>query len=534
MHTATGAPADVGTRPQKVALATVCAVLFLTFLDTTIVSVALGDVQSDLHAGVISLQWVVNAYTLVFASLMLTAGSLGDRFGRKRIMVAGMVVFCGGSLMAALAPSVAWLIAGRAVMGVGAAASEPGTLSVIRHVFPGQRSRARAIGVWAAVSGVALALGPVAGGLLVGAFSWRAIFWFNVILGVVLVGAALAAVPESRDPQQGRIDLPGFVFGATFLACVIYAGIAGEEVGYTAGNVLTLFAVGAVALVAFIVVELRAANPMFDFRYLRIPIVGSALTVAFAIYFGIFSIFFFSALYLQEVVGYSAWRTAAVFAPMAVSIVVGSLLSGAWVARTAASVPMIVGCLLAGGGILLARPLLHQDADFTALSVALMLAGVGFGIAVVPLTSAVLSGVPGEHSGMAAAATNTMRQVGAVIGVAALGALVNANLTDGLKSRLRELDIPPTFDSIIINGIETGKVPQGAGGTQGYEQTYGSIVAKVIQATYDAFHAGLETALLVSGLLIFLAALVVAVGMARQAARRRSATRPPEAPAGTL
>ncbi|MDN5758351.1 MAG: MFS transporter [Tomitella sp.] len=518
----TGAVTAGSARSQRIALTTVCAVLFLTFLDTTIVSVALGDVQADLQAGVISLQWVVNAYTLVFASLMLTAGTLGDRLGRKRIMIAGMVVFCAGSLLSALASTVTLLIIGRAVMGVGAAASEPGTLSVIRHIYPQERQRAKAIGVWAAVSGVALALGPIAGGLLVGAFSWRAIFWFNVILGVVLVIAAITSVPESSDPQQGRLDLPGFVLGSTFLGCVIYAGIEGEEVGYTATNVLTLFAIGGVALIAFVLVELRAANPMFNFHYLRIPIVGSALTVAFAIYFGIFSIFFFTALYLQEVVGYSPWRTAAVFAPMAVSIVVGSLIAGVWVSRTAASRPMIAGCLLAGGGILLTRPLLHQSADFTELAAALMLAGLGFGIAVVPLTSAVLSGVPGEHSGMAAAATNTMRQVGAVIGVAALGGLVNANLTDGLKDRLRDLGIPPNFDSIIIGAVETGTVPQGAGGTAGYEQTYGSIVTKVIQATYDAFLAGLQTALLVAGLLVFVAAFVVVIGEFRQYRRRGS------------
>src|SRR5699024_4561713 len=184
------------------------------------------------------------------------------------------------------------LIAGRAIMGVGAAASEPGTLSVIRHVYPESCSRARAISVWAAVSGVVLAVGTVNGGVLVGGFSWRAIFWFNVILGAVLVAAAARAVPESSDPQQGKLDLPGFVFGSTFLACVIYAGIAGEEVGYDAGNVIALFAIGGAALVAFVIAELRAQNPMFDFHYLRIPIVGSALTVAFAIYFGIFSIFF--------------------------------------------------------------------------------------------------------------------------------------------------------------------------------------------------------------------------------------------------
>lgn len=510
----------VSGQRQSVALGTVCAVLFLTFLDTTIVSVALADIQSDLQAGVISLQWVVNAYTLVFASLMLTAGTLGDRWGRKKVMIVGLVVFCLGSALSAAAGTVAALIAGRAVMGVGAAACEPGTLSVIRHLFPDQRARARAIGVWAAVSGVALALGPVVGGLLVGALSWRAIFWFNLALGVVLVTLALRYVPESADPQRGRLDIAGFVFGATFLGCIIYAGISGEEAGYSAGYVVALFAIGAVAFVAFIVAEQRATNPMLDFRYLRIPIVGSALTVAFAVYFGIFSIFFFTALYLQEVVGYSPWRTAAVFAPMAVAIGVGSLVAGRWVARTSAVGPMITGCLLAGGGILLTRPYLHQGADFQALSLTLMLAGLGFGVAVVPLTAAVLSGVPAEHSGMAAAATNTMRQVGAVVGVAALGGLVNANLTDGLKDRLRALDIPPNFDAIIINAIKTGAVPEGSGGVGGYEQSYGSIVIKVIGATYEAFHAGLNTALLVSAALIFAAAAVTALAAWRQRSTR--------------
>ncbi len=431
-------------------------------------------------------------------------------------MVLGLIMFCVGSGISAMAGSVALLIAGRAVMGVGAAASEPGTLSVIRHLYPDGGARAKAVGIWAAVSGVALALGPVAGGLLVGAFSWRSIFWFNLILGALLVAVAIAFVPESSDAQQGRVDIPGFLLGSTFLGCVIYAGITGQEVGYTRPYVMALFAVGIVAFGLFIFVELRAANPMFNFRYLRIPIVGSALTVAFVIYFGIFAIFFFSALYLQEVVGYSPWRTAAVFAPMAVAIVVGSLTSGVWTARAPANVPMLVGCLLSGVGILLARAQLHQDANFTMLALSLMVAGAGFGISVVPLTSAVLSGVPAEHSGMAAAATNTMRQVGAVVGVAALGGLVNANLTSGLKGRLRELNIPVNFDSIIINAIETGSVPQGGGGAAGYEQSYGSVVNQVIQATYGAFHAGLDTALLVSALLTFAAAGAVAVGLWRQ------------------
>ncbi|WP_019929249.1 MFS transporter [Nocardia sp. BMG111209] len=504
--------AGIGTSPA-LALAVLTAVLFVTFLDTTVVSVTLGAVQSNLHAGVVSLQWVVNAYTLVFASLMLPAGSLGDRLGRKKVMVGGLIVFGLGSLLAALAGSVAVLIAGRAVMGIGAAASEPGTLSVIRHLFPDRRQRARALGAWAAVSGLALATGPVLGGVLVGAFGWRSVFWFNVIVAVLVLAAAVRWVPESADPRPGSLDWAGFVLGSAFLGCVIYAGISGEQVGYGAASVITLFVIGALAFAAFLYVELRVPNPMFDFRYLRRPSVRSALIVAFAVYFGIFSIFFFTALYLQEAVGYSGWRTAAVFAPMAVSIVLGSLLAGFWVAVRGSRTPLIVGCVLAAAGILLSREFLGTHVDFTPLALSLTVAGLGFGIAVVPLTSAVLAGVPAEQSGMAAAATNTMRQVGAVVGVAALGALVNSFLNADLVDRLNELQIPANFQSIIIDAIETGAVPNG--GDLADRASYGPIVDQVIGAAFEAFHRGLDVALLVSGILILVAAAGAAVSMWR-------------------
>ncbi len=210
----------LGSAAQALALATLCAVLFLTFLDNTIVSVGLANVQCDLHAGVTSLQWVVNGYALTFAGFMLAAGMLGDILGRKKIMLAGVAVFCAGSVVAAVAPNVDWLIAGRVIMGVGAAASEPGTLSIIRHVYPDRETRADALGVWAAVSGLALALGPVIGGALVGFSSWRAIFWFNLGFGAVAFVLAAVFVPETSDRQGRRVDFVGFVLGAAFFACI--------------------------------------------------------------------------------------------------------------------------------------------------------------------------------------------------------------------------------------------------------------------------------------------------------------------------
>ncbi|WP_334026976.1 MFS transporter [Nocardia terpenica] len=498
-----------------IALAAVTAVLFVTFLDTTVVSVALGDIRHELSTDVMVLQWVVNAYTLVFAGLMLAGGSLGDRWGRKRVMVVGLSIFCGGSVLAALAPSVPVLIAARAIMGVGAAASEPGTLSVLRHLFPDERARARAIGVWAAVSGLALAAGPVLGGVLVHAYGWRSIFWFNLAVGAVALAAALWSVPETADPRPEPLDRSGILLGATFFGSVIYAATTGEDRGYTAPSVIALFALGVVAFVGFAVVETRARAPMFDFRYLRLPAVRSALVVAFAVYFGIFSIFFFTALYLQVTQSYSGARTATVFAPMAVAIIIGSLAAGTWTARHSARLLMITGCVIGSGGILLTRQTLTGPLHDTSLAAAMAVAGFGFGIAVVPLTSAVLSGVPAEHSGMAAAITNTMRQVGSAVGVAVLGALVNSLLTSDLTARMNELGLPGPLQPAAIDAVERGRIPQGA--NIGPYLPYLSKVSDVLTTGKTAFHHGLDVALLVSAVLIVAAAGFTAVDAKRPA-----------------
>ncbi|WP_308163172.1 MFS transporter [Nocardia alni] len=488
-----------------IALAALSAVLFVTFLDTTVVSVALGDIRHELSTDVMLLQWVVNGYTLVFACLMLAGGSLGDRWGRKRVMIAGLVIFCAGSVVSAMADSVPALIAGRVVMGVGAAASEPGTLSVLRQMFPDERARAKAVGVWAAVSGLALAAGPVLGGELVHAYGWRSIFWFNLILGAVALVAALWSVPESSDPSKARFDWAGFLLGAIALGSVIYAATTGEDHGYGSASVVTLFAVGALAFIGFVVVERRAGAPLLDFRYLRLPTVRSALVVAFAVYFGVFSIFFFTALYLQVMQSYSASRTATVFAPMAVAIIVGALVAGLWVARQGARIPMIVGCVLGAGGILLTRQALAGTLHDPTLSAAMAVAGLGFGIAVVPLTSAVLSGVPAEHSGMAAAVTNTMRQVGSATGVAVLGALVNSYLISELTTRMDQVGLPGSLQPNAIDAVERGRIPKGIDLTP-YLQ-YLSKVSEAINTGKTAFHHGLAVALLVSAILILAAAV---------------------------
>lgn len=500
----------LGSIAQKLALATLCAVLFLTFLDNTIVSVGLANIQSDLHAGVTSLQWVVNGYALTFASFMLVAGMLGDLLGRKRIMLAGVAVFCAGSVVCAVAGGMGWLIAGRIIMGVGAAASEPGTLSIIRHVYPDRETRADALGVWAAVSGLALALGPVVAGALVGFSSWRAIFWFNLGFGLLAFVLAAVFVPETSDRQGQSIDVPGFVFGAAFLSTLSLAVIQGETAGYRSPGIVALFVSSGVSGAAFVVTEHRARSPMLDLSMFRRAPFSGSMFVAFVAYFGTFSIFFFTALYLQVVVNASAYQTAVDFLPMAAGLILASALTGPVVARIGPRVPMTLGCLLAGGGILVASAVLGPQVGFGTLGWVLPLAGIGIGVLLVPVTSVPLTVVRPERSGMAASATNTSREMGAVFGVAILGAIVNAKLTGDLAARLKAIGIPPNFQSLVLHAVQTGGASGGAASNAEHSQdaTVARIAAKVINAAYDAFGSGLHIALDLSGGLILAGAVV--------------------------
>ncbi len=511
VDTPAGRAAAVRRGSRSLALAVLAAVLFVTFLDNTIVSVALGSVQTDLHAGVSALQWVVTAYALTFAGAMLAFGMVGDEFGRKRVMLTGVGIFCAGSVLAALAPNIGVLIAARAVMGLGAAASEPGTLSMLRHIYTEQRSRAQAIGVWTAVSALALALGPVVGGALVGVWDWRGIFWFNLAFGVAALIAGALVLPESADPDAHRVDIAGTVLGAAALTAFVFAIIGGESAGFGSPSVILLLCLSALAAAAFFWRESRAAHPLLDLHFLRVPAFLTANIVAFCAYFATFAVFFFSALYLQEVAGYTGYQIALVFLPMTTLMIVSSVLAGRWTDPSVPRWSIFIGSLLFGAGLLLTTLTLNPDPAYLPLAAALALTGIGIGATVVPITSAALSAVPPARSGMAASATNTSREIGALTGVAILGALVNAQLRSSLTSRLHHLGIPDTFQAIVIKAIETGGVPssgntKGAGGAAAAGQ--GKLVQEVIQAAYNAFYAGLHAALLLAAILVLAAGVL--------------------------
>jgi EmrB/QacA subfamily drug resistance transporter len=479
-----------------------CTLLFLTFLDSTIVSVVLGNVQSSLHADISDLQWVVCAYTLTFASIMLACGMIGDELGRKKVMLAGVGVFCAGSVLCAVAPNAQVLIAGRAVMGLGAAASEPGTLSMLRHLFPDAKERSRAIGVWAATSGFALAAGPLIGGILAGLWNWRAIFWFNVVFGLAILIVAAVIIPESADPSAARVDTAGTLLGAGALGTLVSGIIDAETAGFASTLVIALLSVSVVLIVAFILWERRVAHPLLDLRYFRVPAFTTGNIAAFCTYFATFAIFFFTALYLVEVAGASGYRLALVFLPMTALMILASLLAGRWTAVVGPRWSIALGCALFALGLFLTSIYLKPHPDYVVLGIVLAIAGIGIGTTVVPITSAVMSAVPAERSGMAASMANTSRVIGAATGVALLGSLVNSQLRTSLVGQMNHIGVPKGFQQEVITALETAQIPKTI--------AFGEIEQEVINAAYTAFSHGLQVALYLSAALS-LAAGVLAV-----------------------
>jgi EmrB/QacA subfamily drug resistance transporter len=509
-------------RANSVALAALCLLLFLTFLDNTVVSVGLGSLQTDLQASIAQLQWVIGAYALTFAAIMLACGMIGDEFGRKKVMLIGAGVFCAGSVLCALAPNAQTLIAGRAVMGLGAAASEPGTLSILRHIYTDTRERARAVGIWAAVSGLALALGPVVGGALVGAWSWRGIFWFNLVFGLAALIAVAITVPESSDPTAARVDTLGTLFGAGALATLMFAIIEAETASYGSVEVIVLLCAAVVLGAAFVAWERRTAHPLLDLRFFRLPQFTVPNIVAFCTYLATFAIFFFTALYLVEVPSLSGYKIALVFTPMTVLMIIGSVLAGYWTGRVGPRWPITIGCAAFAAGLLIASPLISQHPDYVGLSLALALAGVGIGITVVPVTAAVLDAVPPERSGMAASAANTSREIGAVAGASILGAIVFSQLSSTLDSHINALQVSAAdktaimaFKPLIIEVLETGQIDK-------YLSQYssqGGLIAQVERAAYAAFGDGLHAAFYLSASLVILAGLLAAFTLGRRSAK---------------
>lgn len=495
---------DTGTSRPRLSLAILSLVLFVTFLDNTILGAALSEIQDSFHAGIAALQWVVSSYALAFAALMLTFGTLGDHLGRRRMMVAGLALFTVGSVVGAAANSTALLIGGRVIMGIGAAASEPGTLSMIRQLYPGGEERAQALGVWSAVSGLALAVGPVIGGALVGLWSWRLIFVFNVAVGVVAIAGVRAILPEIATPQRRRFDIPGFVLGAATLTGATLATIAGETYGYSTWWIELLYALSAVALVGFLFAEKRAEEPVLDLRFFRSPMFVGGNSLAFTGYFSTFSVFFFIPLYIELLGNTSSYQLAIDFLPMAACMIAASTLSGYWIGRIGPGIPMALGSVVAGVGIILTNQYVTPSSGIGLFGWSLVLVGAGLGVVVVAVTTAVLGAVPAERSGMAASSVNTSRELGAVAGVAVLGAILYGQITSRLLHRLHEIrGISHAVRDQVVVAVTTGNLP-----TSG---PLVKIVDDVLPGVANAFTQGLNLVLSTAAALMLASALLATI-----------------------
>ncbi|MGH9110314.1 MAG: MFS transporter [Acidimicrobiales bacterium] len=498
-------------RRHALILATCSLSLFLTSLDGTIVNVALPAIQRGLHTQIAGLEWVVDSYLLVLATLLLVSGATGDRIGRRRMFGTGLMIFIAGSLLCSLAPSIELLIAFRMVQAVGGSMLVPNSLSIITNTFTDARRRAMAIGVWAGVFGVSAASGPVIGGLLVVGVGWRAVFWVTAPVGALALFLSRRYLPESRAPHPRPIDVPGQLLMAACLALVTYAIIEGPTTGWSSPRTLALFGASAVLLASFVAVERRAAAPMLNLRFFRSPPFSGAVGIAVACSCMFAGFLFLSTLYLQDSRRLSALMAGVAMLPATAVIAAVAPLSGRLVARWGSRPPLVAaGTLITAAAVILLQT--NVTTPFWELAVAYLVLGAGFGLANPPITNTAVSGMPRAQAGTAAGMASAARQVGSVLGVALMGALTTSRYLASIQDHLVRAGVPPGLRRVLVAAgpaVAARPVP-GRGLTDR--------AAAVVRATFAvSAHAGWELAV-VCGVIVVVTALVTTGTRGRAAA----------------
>jgi EmrB/QacA subfamily drug resistance transporter len=416
-------------------LAAVAFGLFMIMLDNTVVNVALPSIGRDLHVQISSLEWVVTVYALTFAALLVTGGKLGDLMGRRRIFIVGIAIFTLSSLACGLAPSAGFLIGARAVQGIGAALMNPASLSIITATFP-PRERGQAIGIWAGVSAMALAIGPLVGGLIVENINWNWIFFINVPVGALGIVVSRLVIKESRDTSHEQsVDLPGLITLSAGLFALTYALIEGNRHGWTSPEIVGLFIGAAALLVAFVVLERYQRLPMLDLSLFRIGSFAGSNLVAMLVSLGMFGVFFFVSLYIQNILGWSPTQAGAAFLPMTILIILVAPVAGRLSDRVGSR------WLMGGGMTLVSISLLFYQrvglhSTFWTLLPAMLLGGVGMALTMSPMTAAAMSSVPVDKAGVGSGVLNSFRQLGGSLGVALMGAILASYVTAPPRSPL--------------------------------------------------------------------------------------------------
>ena len=477
-------------------LAVLCLSLLIIGVDNTILNVALPTLQHELDASASQLQWIVDAYLLVFSGVLLTAGALGDRFGRKRALTLGLIVFGAGSLGAALSGSAAMLIATRALMGVGGALIMPSTLSILTATFPADE-RGKAIGIWAGFSGLGIAIGPVTGGWLLEHSTWSSIFLVNLPIVAVALIAGRWLVPESKDDSAPRLDVPGFVLSIAGLTALVWALIEAPGRGWTDAGVLGAFAAAAVVLAGFVAWELRAPEPMLDVRLFRNPRFSASSTAISLAFFALFGMIFFLTQYLQDVLGYSALEAGVRTMPVAAGLVLGGPLSAQLAARIGAKRVVSGGLAIVAGALYL---LSTADAVTGYGTIAIALVGLGFGMAnaMAPATDAIMGSLPEAKMSVGSAVNDTTRTAGGTLGVAVLGSLLSSGYRGDMDAVTAGLPAPAKAaaqDSLAGALAVAGRIGGSAGD-------------RLAGAAQDAFMTGMHTAALAAAAVALAGALV--------------------------
>jgi EmrB/QacA subfamily drug resistance transporter len=415
-------------RGRRIGILLICCMsLLIVGLDVTIVNVALPSIGRELHGSISGLQWTLDAYTLVLASLLMLSGSTADRLGRKRTFVIGLTVFSLGSLLCSLAPSLVFLVIFRMVQAIGGSMLNPVAMSIITNAFTDPRERAQAVGVWGAVVGVSMALGPVVGGVLVSSAGWRSVFWINLPVGLAAIVLALRYVPESRAPRPRRFDPAGQALMGVLLATLTYGIIEAPRRGWTSPLILAAFVIAAAALVGFLVAESRRDEPLVNLRFFRSIPFASATVTAVAAFAALGGFLLVNTLYLQDVRGLSPLHAGLDTLPMAVMTMISSPISGRLVGSRGPRLPsMLAGLCIAGACAMLTT--ITPTTSFAWLFAAYVVFGVGFGLVNAPITTAAVSGMPRAQAGVASAIASTSRQVGSTLGVAVVGALVTSRI----------------------------------------------------------------------------------------------------------
>ncbi len=496
----------VRTASRVATLMVVCLALFMALLDSVAISVALPVIRADLHTDVAGLVWIADGYVLVFAALLLTSGSLGDRFGRTGMFQAGLAVFTAGSAVCAAAPGLGVLVTGRILQGLGAALVTPQTLAILTSAFPGDKQRARAFGIWSGVSGLALLLGPVLGGILVGTWGWQAIFLVNVPVGILALILGGRTLPTDRPqrpdlPLHRAVDLPGQVLTVLWLGSVTYALIEGSRLGWGSPVIIGTLVVSASAFVALLLVERNSEHPMLRLGLFR-SLTFSASTVVIALVaFGLYASFFLISLFLQQVQHYPAAATGVRFLPAMLAVVVASPLAGLLAGRVGARVPVVLGCVLIGGSLLMLARVGSTQA-YASWWPWLVSFGLGVGLAIPPVNSALMGSVAPQHAGLASATGESGQQVGALVGIALLGALVSNKFGQVVSDGAAAAGLSAHDTAALARSLFSG-----GGGQLHAGSRVGALVSR-------ALTGGVHTALTAAGV----AALVGAVvGMAIRA-----------------